>query len=180
VILTITFPRRSRSPPPGNLRFRPYPVEQISHSPADTQNTSLLELCARVFISELPLRKGKRNTDDPSFFPIGSSYSTPTHVPGENLVLPTNRTVPRLWKPGSVDSTWHLEPTWTLTSSSVFCGSSGFSAKRPSFWRCLCARTVSTGESLRERCEGAWGSGYHYAVRKLLRSARTFRLGKRR
>lgn len=69
------------------------------------------------------LRKGKRNTDDPSFFPIGSSYSTPTQTPGENLVSPTNLTVPRLWKPGSADSTWHLEPTWMLRSSSVLGGS---------------------------------------------------------
>ena len=112
-----------------------------------------LDSAHRCLSVDLRLREKKRNTDDPSFFPIGSSYSTPTQIPGANFVLPTNRTVPRLWKPGSLDSIWHLEPTWMLMSSSVSRGSSsGCSAKRPSFWRCLYARTVSEGESLRERC----------------------------
>lgn len=69
----------------------------------------------------LELRKARHGTHDPLFFPIGSSYSTPTHTAGANLVAPTNLTVPRLWKPGSVDSIWHLEPTWMFASSSISC-----------------------------------------------------------
>jgi len=111
VIVSITSLRQSRSLPPGNLRFRLCSIEQRPHSPVGTRNISLLGLWMWPLVSEFVIEERKRYTDDPSFFPIGSSYSTPTHRPEANLVLPTNRTVPRLWKPGSVDSIWHLEPT---------------------------------------------------------------------
>ena len=87
-------------------------------------------------------------THDPSFFPIGSSYSTPTHTPFAKSVGPTNRTVPRLRKSSSVDSTSQRPPTGILvTSGSSGSSSVAFSAKRPILLRCLYASTVS-GEVL--------------------------------
>lgn len=122
-VQTIKSPRQNRSPPLGNHQFRFFLVERTRHIPPDTRNTFLLGPCTQMSTSKFVVWETKRDTDDPSFFPIGSSYSTPTQTPGANLVLPTNLTAPRLWKPGSVDSTWHLEPTRILGSSSVFCGS---------------------------------------------------------
>lgn len=85
-------------------------------------------------------------TYDPSFFPIGSSYSIPIQTPSlfPNLVGPTNLTVPRLWKPSSLVSTSQREPTTMLTSATV-CSCSCFSspsAKRPILCRCLYAGTI--------------------------------------
>lgn len=58
-------------------------------------------------------QKQNKQTHDPSFFPIGSSYSTPTQTPPllPNFVVPTYLTVPLLWKPSSEDSTWQREPS---------------------------------------------------------------------
>lgn len=89
----------------------------------------------------------RTKTHDPSFFPIGSSYSIPTQTPSPvpNLVKPTNRTVPRLWKSASVLSTSHREPIGIFSCGGAFDDSFSlsFSANLPILCLCLYARTVS-------------------------------------
>lgn len=72
----------------------------------------------------------------------------PIHTPSPlpNLVGPTKRTVPRLWKFSSVVSTSHRAPT-EISTLGAGAGAdwdwASASANRPILFRCLNARTVS-------------------------------------
>lgn len=94
-------------------------------------------------------------THDPSFLPMGSSYSMPTQMPSPapNFVVPTNRTVPRLWKPSSMVSTSHLDPTGMLTSGTAFSSGCSLSANLPILCRCLYARTESSDCLVEKPCQ---------------------------
>ena len=79
----------------------------------------------------------KRVTHDPSFRPIGSSYSMPTQTPAfAMMVWPTKRTVPRLWNPSWADSTSQRAPIGMSTSAAGG-GVSDGGANRPTLCRCL-------------------------------------------
>lgn len=93
-------------------------------------------------------------THKPSFLPMGSSYSMPTHTPVLlNCVGPTNRTVPRLCKPSSAVSTSHRAPTGMLAwgYDCAISSSESFSANLPILFRCLYASTVSISNKLLSR-----------------------------
>ena len=89
----------------------------------------------------------RKVTYDPSFRPIGSSYSMPTQTPVfAKVVWPTKRTVPRLWSPSSVDLTSQRAPIGMSTPVTGAGTVSDGGANRPTLCRCLYASTESGGE----------------------------------
>ena len=142
VSTTVTSPHLlDQAPQQENHRSSPFQVWQTPRNFVDKRNTVRLARWEIKSLNILSIFLYER-TYDPSFFPSGSSYSTPTHVPLLNFVVPTYLTVPRLLSPGSVDSISQREPTSMSTASSAS-GVASFCANRPTLFRCLKARTES-------------------------------------
>lgn len=77
--------------PPGSRRLGLYPAARRRHNSVGKRSISRLAHCNRKnAFSQAKAMNEHRRTYEPSFFPIGSSYSTPTHTPSPlaNFVWP--------------------------------------------------------------------------------------------